>query len=159
MIAIIVAIDQDNCIGKNNKLPWHLPEDLKHFQAITTGKTVIMGQATFESILGYLGKPLPNRKSIVLTFDKEYKVPEGVFIYHSIESALEARQKEDVFFIGGASIYKQAMNIADTLYITHVNCKTEGCDAWFPMIDPGVWEEVSREDHEGYSFVVYKRKL
>jgi len=156
---LIVAIGKDNCIGKNNQLPWHLPEDLKHFQKITSGKTVLMGQATFESILGYLGKPLPNRQSVVLTFDKNYQAPEGVVVYHSIEEALSAYKNEDVFFIGGASIYKQAMNIVDTLYITHVNRETEGCDAWFPKIDLDIWNEVEREDHDGYSFVVYKRKL
>jgi dihydrofolate reductase len=157
MIALIVAIGQDNCIGVKNKLPWHLPEDLKHFQEITRKKTVLMGQATFESILGYLNKPLPNRKNVILTFDKNYQAPEGVSVFHSIETALDAHKNEDVFFIGGASIYKQAMDIVDTLYITHVHRETPSCDAWFSEISPEVWNEVEREDHKEFSFVTYKR--
>ena len=157
MIAIIVAIGQDNCIGKNNMLPWNIPEDLQHFKKITSNKTVIMGQATFDSILGYLGKPLPNRKNVILTFDKNFKAPEGVLVFHSIDEALSELKDEDVFFIGGASIYKQTINLCDTLYITHVKQETIGCDAWFPTIDKTVWKETEREDHEKFSFVTYKK--
>ncbi len=156
-IALIVAIASNNCIGKDNKLPWNIPEDLSHFKKLTMGKTVVMGQATFESILGYLGKPLPKRKTVVLTFDKNYKVPEGVRLMHSLDEAWEKLKDEDVFICGGASIYKQTVNRVDKLYITHVHQEVDG-DAFFPEIEPDIWKEDWREDHEDFSFVNYIKK-
>ena len=105
MLSLIAAIAQNNCIGKNNKLPWHLPEDLKHFKKITAGKTVLMGRKTYESIVGYLGKPLPKRKNLVITRNTNYPVPDQVFVYNSIEKALQDNIDEEIFIIGGAGIY------------------------------------------------------
>ncbi len=159
MIALICAVAENNCIGIKGKLPWNIPEDLKHFQDITDGQVVIMGDVTYKSIIGYLGKPLPNRKNVVLSFDKNYqaKVPAGVEVYHSIDDALTAHKEDDVFFCGGASIYKQSIELADTLFITHVHQTVDG-DTFFPEIDQKIWQEVEREDKDGFSFVVYKRK-
>lgn len=157
-INLIVAISKNNCIGKDNKLPWHLPEDLKHFKKITSGKTVLMGRKTFESILDYLGKPLPKRKNIVITRNKNYEVPEGVEVYTDLNEAIEKYKNEEVFVIGGSSIYEQSMPLADKLYITHVNQEVDG-DAFFPEINNEVWKEKSREEHEGFAFVNYVRML
>lgn len=159
MIALICAVAENNCIGDKGKLPWHIPEDLQYFKDKTKGKVVVMGDVTYESIIGYIGKPLPNRKNVVLSFDKDYKdkVPAEVEVYHSIEDALKAHEGEDIYFSGGASIYKQSIDLADTLYITHVHQTVDG-DTFFPEIDPKIWQEVEREDKDGFSFVVYKRK-
>jgi dihydrofolate reductase len=116
-----------------------------------------MGDATFKSILEYIGKPLPGRKTAVLTLDKNFKAPEGVRVFHSIDEAWEKLKDEDNFICGGASIYKQTINKVDTLYITHVDMEVDG-DAFFPKIDPNIWKEVERENHEGFSFITYKRK-
>lgn len=155
--SLISAIADNNCIGKDNKLPWNIPEDLEHFKQLTIGKTCIMGEATFESILGYLGKPLPDRKTVVLTLNKEYKVPIGVRMFHDIDEAWEALRDEDCFVCGGATIYKLTLDRVDTLYITHVHMEVDG-DAFFPDIDKDKWTEVQRVDHEKFSFVTYKRK-
>ncbi len=155
-IALISAVASNGCIGKDNKLPWHIPEDLKHFKAMTMGKTVIMGQKTFESILGYIGKPFPGRNNVVLTLDKKYAAPEGVSVFYSIEEALKHYENEDVFFIGGASIYRQTIDLADTLYITHIHRKVDG-DVFFPEIDMTKWKKVERDDRDGFSFVTYKK--
>ncbi|MBU0661218.1 dihydrofolate reductase [Patescibacteria group bacterium] len=156
MIALIAAVADNLCIGKDNKLPWNIPEDLEYFKKTTLEKTIMMGQNTFDSILGYIGKPLPNRKNVVLTFNKDFVPPEGVEVFYSIDEALAAHKDEDIFFGGGASIYKQAINIADTLYITHVHQTVDG-DTFFPEIDLAIWKETWREDHDGFSFVIYKK--
>lgn len=117
-----------------------------------------MGQATFESILGYLGKPLPGRKTVVITTKQDYKAPEGVRVFHSLDEAFEKLKDEDVYVCGGASIYRQTINRVDKLYITHVDKIVEG-DVFFPEIDKNIWEETSREDHEGFSFVEYVKKI
>ncbi|MDP3725103.1 MAG: dihydrofolate reductase [Nanoarchaeota archaeon] len=168
MVILIAAIAENNCIGRGGKLPWHIPEDLKRFKELTTGKTVLMGRKTFESIIGYLGKPLPNRKNIVITRQPNYKYgghsnlafageESPVEIYPNIESALEARKNEDVFVIGGAEIYRQTLPLADKLFITEVQEQAEG-DAYFPEIDKGAWKEVSRENHKTFSFIEYAQK-
>lgn len=156
MISIIAAVAKNNVIGKRNALPWYLPEDLKRFRKLTTGKTVLMGRKTFESIIDKLDKPLPNRKNVVITRDADYKVPEGVMVLHDINSAFEALKDEDVFIIGGGEIYNQTINMADKLYITHVNAEHDG-DVFFPEIDPKVWQKVEDDPHDGFSFATYKR--
>jgi len=156
MLSLIAAISENNCIGKDNSLPWNIPEDMKHFKDITTGHIVLMGRNTWESIPEKF-RPLPNRKNIVITRDIKYMVPEGVEVYSSIDEALEKYKNENVFIIGGASIYKQTIDQADKLYITEVHQQVDG-DAFFPEIDKNVWQEVEREDHEGFSFVRYIRK-
>lgn len=159
MIALIAAKARNNVIGSKNDLPWYLPGDLKHFRDITTGHTIVMGRTTFESIVATLNKPLPNRKNVVITRDQAFSYP-GVDVIHDIESV---KDLGDVFVIGGAEIYKQTIDMADTLYVTDVHADING-DAYFPDIDD-TWHEVSREPHHAdeknqydYDFVIYKRK-
>jgi len=156
MINIIAAVAKNNVIGRGNDLPWDIPEDLKHFQTLTSGKTVLMGSNTFESIVKRLGRPLPNRKNIIVTMQKEYQAPEGVEVYYSLTEAIDALQDQEVWVIGGASIYKQMIDVADRLYITHVDMEPEG-DTFFPEINPALWEKVEEEPHPGFNFTVYKR--
>lgn len=155
MISIIVAIAKNNVIGKSNELPWYLPEDLKHFKKITSGKTVLMGKNTYESIVSRLGKALPDRISIVITRDINFKPADGVVVYSDLDKALS--ENNDLFIIGGASIYKQTIDKADRLYITEVEQEIDG-DAFFPEVDKSIWKEVAREPHEGLNFVIYERK-
>ncbi len=156
MIALIAAIAENNCIGKDNQLPWHIPEDLEHFKKITDRKIVLMGRKTWESLPEKF-RPLPNRKNIVISRNLEYKVPEGVEVYDSIESAIEGHKNEEVFVIGGAGIYSQTIDNADRLYITHIHKPVDG-DVFFPILDKEKWEEFEREDKKEFSFVTYKRK-
>jgi dihydrofolate reductase len=154
--SLIAAVAKNNCIGVKNKIPWHIPEDFKYFKEKTMGKTCLMGQATFESIIGYLGKPFPGRNNVVVTLDKNFKAPEGVRVFHSLDDAFEKLKNEDVFICGGASIYKQTIDRVDTLYITIVDMEPNG-DVFFPAIKPEIWKEASREDHEGFSFVKFEK--
>lgn len=154
--SLIAAVAKNNCIGKNNKIPWNIPEDFQYFKKITLGKTCLMGQTTFESIIKYLGQPLPGRKNVVVTYDKNFKAPEGVRIFFSLDEAWKKLKDEDVFICGGASIYHQTINRADVLYITWINQEPDG-DTFFPTIDPKNWKEVWREEHEGFSFVKYEK--
>ena len=160
--AIIVAISDNNVIGKDNALLWRLSGDMQFFKRTTTGHHIIMGRKTFES----LGKRLlPNRTSIVITRNSNYEVPEGGILANSIEDAIAKVQNEtEAFFIGGEQIYTSALNVIDTLYITRVHHNFEG-DAFFPEIDTKIWEKVSEEKHEAddkneydYTFVEYRRK-
>ncbi len=161
-ISIIAAVADNNIIGKKNALPWYLPADLKHFKKITMGHAIIMGQKTHDSI----GKALPGRTNIILSFDENYK-SEGCIVVASIEEALRiasARGEEEVFIIGGASIYKQFIGIADRLYITRIHHKFEG-DVYFPEIDPKKWRVESLEEHKKdeknpfvYDFKVYEKQ-
>ena len=146
MIAHVVAIAQNNCIGKDGTLPWHLPEDLKHFKKVTTGHTVLMGRKTWESLPEKF-RPLPNRKNVVVTRREGYDVPEGVDVYNSIDAALNAHAGEDIMIIGGGQIYAQTIDHADTLFITHVHQDVDG-DAFFPEIDPTLWKETQRDDRD-----------
>lgn len=156
MLAIIAAISENNCIGKDNALLWNIPEDMKNFKDITSGHIVLMGRNTWESIPEKF-RPLPNRKNIVITRDENYLLPEDVEKYFSIGEALKKYKNENVFVIGGASIYKQTIDIADKLYITEVH-KTFDGDVFFPEIDKNIWQEVEREDFDGFSFFQYFHK-
>ena len=155
---IVVAISENHAIGKDNKLLWHLPNDLKHFKDITTGHTVIMGRKTYDSV----GRPLPKRRNIIIT-RQDLRI-EGCEVVGSIEAALELCKTEaEVFVVGGAEIYKQAMHLTDRIYLTIVH-KAYEADTFFPAIDLKEWKEVSREDHQPdeknlipYSFVTYER--
>lgn len=157
MVSIIVAIAENNVIGANNQLIWHIPEDLKRFKALTTGHHVIMGRKTFESI----GRPLPKRTNIVVSRSKNY-VAEGCIVATSLEEALKVSASDsEVFIIGGGELYRQALPMAHKLYITLVHKKFEG-DTLFPEIDYYQWREVSREkgkttesDGLEYTFVDY----
>jgi len=157
MFSLIVAVAKNNCIGIKNKLPWNIPEDLEYFKKKTLGKTVLMGDVTLDSIIGYLGKPLPGRLTVAITRNKEYIPPEGVRVFYSLDDAWEKLKDEDVFVCGGASIYAQTLNRVDTLYITHVNKIVDG-DVFFPEIDKNIWKETWREDHDEFSFVKYEKK-
>ncbi len=164
MISIISAIGKNNEIGKKNELLWNLPADMKHFKETTSGHTVIMGQKTFESI----GRPLPKRRNIVLTLDKNFN-REGIEIVHSIEELDALLEKtstpeEENFIIGGGMIYKLFIDKADKLYITHVDASFPDADTFFPEIIPIVFLETSREEHKkdeqnayDYAFVTYTR--
>lgn len=163
MISLIAAIGKNNELGKQGKLLWSLPADMKHFKETTSGHPVIMGRKTFESI----GKPLPNRKNIVITRDKKYQ-HDGIDITHSLNEALSrARttlaQDKEIFIIGGAEIYEQAMPFANKLYITHIDAEDKKADTFFPEIIPIVWNETSHEEHKkdsknpfNYTFSVYE---
>lgn len=163
MITIIAAIAKNNALGKDNDLIWHLPADLKRFKKITSGHHILMGRNTFESI----GKPLPNRTTIIITRNEDY-VKAGCLISNSLEEALEmAKNDDEIYIIGGAQIYKYALdnNIADALEITLVQKEFEA-DAFFPEIEMSVWESVAREDFKAddknkldYSFIRFEKKI
>jgi len=160
MITIIAAISTNNALGKDNQLIWHLPADLKRFKKVTLGHHIIMGRKTFES----LGKPLPNRTTIIITRNKNY-TQSGCIVVNSLNEAIEAAKADtNPYILGGAEIYKQAMSIADKLDLTLVH-QSFDADAFFPEIDFNLWEESSREDFESddlniypFSFVTYTKK-
>jgi dihydrofolate reductase len=162
MISMISALAKNRAIGKKNALPWYLPADLKHFKDKTTGKTIVMGLNTFKSVGE---KPLPNRKNVVLTDDKNYQAVENVVLAHSIEEVVELTKNDgEVMISGGAMVYKQFLPLAERLYLTFIDNDFDG-DIFFPEFDMSEWKEVSREDHEPdeknkykYSFVVLERK-
>ncbi|MBV7269379.1 dihydrofolate reductase [Winogradskyella luteola] len=161
-LTIIVAAGEDNAIGKDNDLIWHLSNDLKRFKKLTSGHHIIMGRKTFESF----PKPLPNRTHIVITRQPDYKVPSEVIVVNNLEDALDAaRTDAQPFIIGGGQIYKQSMHLADKLEITRVHSTFDGADTHFPEIDSGKWKEVSRITHDAdenhdyaYSFITYERR-
>ena len=141
MLSLVVAASRNNVIGKDNALPWSLPADLKHFREITTGHAVVMGRKTFESI----GRPLPNRRNIVITRQADY-APEGVEIVRSFTAALHAvPSDEEVFVIGGGEIFKIALPLADRVYLTRVEADVAG-DVFFPELDPKEWREASHTE-------------
>ena len=161
MITVIAAIATNNALGKDNDLIWHLPADLKRFKKVTTGHYIIMGRNTYESI----GKPLPNRTTIIITRNKNY-FKEGCLIANSLEQAIEMSKEEaNVFIIGGAQIYKEtiAKDLAQQLDITMVHKDFEA-DVYFPEIDFKIWKEVARENFKAdeknkldYSFISYQK--
>jgi len=143
IISIIVAMASNRVIGRDNRLPWHLPADLKHFKAVTMGKPMVMGRRTWESLPGLL----PGRRHIVITRNEHYSA-EGAELAHSLEQALAvAGDVEEVMIVGGADLYAQALPLADRLYLTLVDIEAEG-DAFFPPIDERDWKEVSNEAHQ-----------
>lgn len=153
-IIVIVAIAENNVIGKDNQIPWYIKEDFMHFKAKTTGHTCIMGSKTWESLPT---KPLPNRKNIVLYPSMDYDAP-GATVYTSFEEAIEeTKSDQKVFIIGGASIYKLGLEVADTLELTRVHMKPEG-DTYFPEINFDEWKLVNEDNNDKYSFLTYKRK-
>lgn len=164
-LSMIVAQAQNRVIGRQNKLPWYLPGDLKYFKQVTMGKPVIMGRKTYESI----GKPLPGRLNIVITRDPAYQL-EGAKVVHSLAEAIELSESqafidgvEEAMVIGGEQIYAQALSLAERLYVTQVHAEVEG-DAFFPELEQSDWAELGRDDFKAegpnpydYSFVVYQR--
>lgn len=150
-------MSRNRVIGKNNALPWKLPEDMKRFKEITSGKPVIMGRKTFESI----GKPLPKRTNIIITRDKNYR-QHGCIIVNSAEEASKAAEgNEEIMIIGGEQIFREFLPLADKMYLTFIDGDFEG-DAYFPEYNKNEWKEVNREEHKSdglkYSFVDLERK-
>ncbi|WP_088006293.1 dihydrofolate reductase [Indiicoccus explosivorum] len=159
MISLLVAHDSNRVIGKDNQLPWHIPEDLKYFKEKTMGKGIVMGRKTFESI----GRPLPGRKNIVLTRKKDYEAP-GAEVVHSLDDGIRsaAEQHQEIMIIGGAELFKETLPIADRLYVTYIDRPFEG-DTYFPPYGKEEWTLVSSsEKHQTsgipYSFLVYERQ-
>jgi dihydrofolate reductase len=160
MLSMIVAAAENNAIGKDNKLLWHLPDDLKHFKRTTKGHHVIAGRKTFES----QGRPLPNRTNIIVTRNKNFHA-EGCIIANSLDEALNKVENDDEpFIIGGENIYKLAMPITDRIYLTRVHASFEA-DTFFPEINMKEWVETSRSYHEkdekhdyAFSILIYDRK-
>jgi len=162
ILSLIVAVSQNNVIGSDNKLPWHIPEDLKKFKEITADFPMIMGRKTFES----LPRILSGREHYVITRNSDYKTQnpvaeksDKVFVFNSLNDALEkikASDCEKAFIIGGGEIYRSAIDFCDFLYVTEIKMDIKG-DTFFPEIDPEKWEEMQREEFEGFDFVVYKR--
>lgn len=159
--SIIVAVDENNAIGKDNNLLCYLPNDLKYFKSVTEGSPVIMGRKTFESLPK---GALPNRRNIVITRNKELHFDRCEMV-SSVGEAIELCKNEpQIFFIGGGSIYKEVIDIADKLYLTRVHHRFEGADTFFPEIDPSRWRGISRVDNEtdekhkyGYSFMTFEK--
>ncbi|MFT7617324.1 MAG: dihydrofolate reductase [Planctomycetota bacterium] len=160
LISLIVAMDENNLIGKDGDLPWRLSADLKHFKRNTLGKPIVMGRKTWESI----GRPLPKRPNIVVTSGKSYEAV-GAIVVHSLEQAIDAcDDAPEVMIIGGSSIYAAFLPTADRLYLTRVHAQLEG-DTHFPAFDLTDWHELDREDHvadeknaHDYSFLTLERK-
>jgi len=158
-LSIVVAMAENGVIGIGNRLPWHLPAELKQFRALTMGHPIVMGRKTFDSI----GRPLPGRQNIVITRNTGY-AKEGVEVVHSIDEALRRCSADDeVFVIGGANIYRETITLANRIYLTKVNAVIEG-DAFFPSINLDEWQEAKRSSRDAdaeniYSFdvIVYDR--
>jgi dihydrofolate reductase len=160
-IILIAAIGKNRELGKNGKIPWHIPEDLKHFKERTFGSPVIMGRKTFESI----GKPLPGRKNIIITRNLEYKAPERCFVVQSLEEAIDVVLKDgpkEIFVIGGAEIFNLAMERADMLILTHIESEFEA-DAYFPDYSKlfKVLKCSKEKESSGYNFKIceYERDV
>ena len=157
-ISLIAAMAGNRVIGINNTLPWRLPADLQHFKRLTLGHHILMGRKTWESLPG----KLPGRPHVVVTRDLGYRT-EGALVAHSLEEALTACGGDDeVFFIGGADLYRQALPLADRLYLTEIRRDFAG-DAWFPEFDRGRWRETERRreatDDLEYDFVIYDKEV
>ena len=161
-ISLLVAAAENNAIGKNNQLLWHLPNDLKFFKNTTWGMPVIMGRKTFEAV----NKPLPGRFNIVITRQADWNA-DGVIVATDLNNALQkakATNCNEIFVIGGGEIYKQAMELADTIYLTRVHANIDG-DTFFPIIDESKWQLTTNQDFGvdekhafAYSFQTWKRK-
>ena len=160
MFSIIVAIGKNREIGKGNRLLWHIPEDLKNFKEITTGKTVIMGRKTFESI----GRPLPNRKNIVLSKngDKESFEQKGIELYQNLENLIADYKNsgEEIFIIGGEQMYREFMQkgLVSRLYISYIEFSDLEADAYFPEIDYNSWKIIKEKSYDNWKFCMYEKE-
>jgi dihydrofolate reductase len=157
-LTLVVAVDSRGGIGVNNTLPWHLPEDLKHFKRTTTGHPIVMGRKTFESI----GRPLPNRRNIVVTRNPAWR-HEGVEAVGSLAEAAALADGAEAFVIGGAQIFVEALPLAHKMIVTEIG-KAFDCDTFFPPYDAQQWKETAREEYHSaengcnYAFVTYERR-
>jgi dihydrofolate reductase len=159
MLCFVVAMDENRLIGRDNALPWRLPNDLKHFKRLTLGKTVLMGRKTWAS----LGRPLPERENWVLSRDPGF-APAGARAFVRLEDALAAGRDRALMVIGGADLYRQLLPLVERIELTLVHARHEG-DTWFPPLDPQQWQETWREDHpaderhaSAYSFIRLERR-
>jgi dihydrofolate reductase len=160
IVSLIVAVGRQDEIGKAGKMPWHLPADLKHFKRNTLGKPVLMGRKTLEAI----GRPLPERRNLVLTRDAAFHA-QGCETVTSLEAAMQATATApELMVIGGGEVYRLAWARADRVYLTRIQAGVEGADTFFPRLEPGQWREVSREEHGSdeknpfdYAFSVFDR--
>lgn len=163
-ISLVVAMDDNRLIGRDNTLPWRLPDDLKQFKRLTVGKTVLMGRKTWES----LGRPLPERENWVLTRDASYRA-EGARVFHTVDEVLQAfatgGSERELMVIGGAELYRQLLPQAQTIHLTEVHARIDGGDTWFPALDPEQWQRVAVEAHladerhaHAFSFVRLERR-
>lgn len=160
MLTIIAAAAENNALGKDNQLVWHLPDDFKRFKILTSGHFIIMGRKTFESF----PKPLPNRTHVIITRQADYKVPEGCIVVSSLQEAIAfCPKEEEVFVIGGGQIYQQAIDLVDKIDLTRVHTSVEA-DTFFPEIDLSKWELVFEEFHPkdekhnfDFTFLTYKK--
>jgi len=156
-LTLVVAVDASNGIGIDNRLPWHLPEDLAHFKRVTLGRPIVMGRKTFDSI----GRALPGRRNIVITRNAAWSHP-GVETAASLEHAIALLGSERASIIGGAQVFNEALDVADEMIVTHIDHVFD-CDTFFPAIDPARWVETARERHHAdaigcdYAFVTYQR--
>ncbi|TCV87441.1 dihydrofolate reductase [Sulfurirhabdus autotrophica] len=158
-ISIIAALAKNRTIGINNSLPWRIPGELKYFKTVTMGHHILMGRKTFESI----GKPLPGRTTVIITRNTAYRIPDCI-VTNTLDAAIAAGEEDDeIFFVGGAELYAQALPLADRLYLTEIQKEFAG-DAHFPSFDINQWHEIKREKHlptepDGleYHFVIYER--
>ena len=157
-LSIIIAVSQNNVIGKDNHLPWHIPEDFAWFQRHTMGHPVLMGRKTHESI----GRLLPGRKNVIITRNREYKVP-GAYIYHTLHdafNALKAEAHDEIFIIGGHQVYRDTIELVDRIYLTRVLLDYDG-DVYMPVIPETAFSVVFEETHNGkipFTFMIYDRK-
>jgi len=156
-ISVIVAVARDRVIGLNNTLPWHLPEDLKRFRALTMGHHIIMGRKTYES----LGRLLPGRTTVIVSRNPDYRVDGAVCVRSLPEAVAACGGDDEVFVIGGAQLYEEAMRLADRLYLTEIDAAFAG-DAWFPAFDVAAWRLSSSETHASaagwhYRYLTYDR--
>ena len=158
IISAMVAVGKENVIGKDNDIPWRLPNDWKYLRKVTMGHSIILGRKNYESI----GKPLEGRKNIIMTTNEDYKAP-GCYIAHSVEQALSMCEGEEVFILGGEEIYRQFQPYTHKLYITKINHYFKG-DRFFPEFDFSLWKELSVEkgiederNHYEHYFHVYKK--
>jgi dihydrofolate reductase len=155
-LSVIAALARNRVIGRDNDLPWHLPEDLKRFRTLTMGHHIVMGRKTYES----LGRLLPGRTTVIVTRNPDYNVP-GAIVVHSLAAAVAACGDDpEIFLIGGAELYQQSLALAGRLYLTEIDAEFEG-DAWFPQFSAADWQETARESHvsaEGlpFSYVTYE---
>jgi dihydrofolate reductase len=150
-VTLIAAVGANRAIGRDNGMPWHLPEDLAHFKRTTLGHTLVMGRRTYDSI----GRTLPGRTTVVVTRQAGWSAP-GVLVAHSLEQALEMADGGEVFVAGGGEIYAQALPLAAAMVLTEVEQSPEA-EVFFPEVDPADWREVCREPRDGFSFVTYER--
>ena len=156
-LTIVVAIDEQRGIGIDNKLPWHLPEDLAHFKRLTSGHPILMGRKTFDSI----GRALPNRRNVVITRNRDWR-HDGVEAVTSLQAAVELVADTPAFIIGGAQIFADSLALSERMVVTEI-AHTFACDTFFPALPDGVWKETARETHHSdangydYAFVTYDR--